>query len=112
MRYADRICAIRRCGELAKKIEPKRGANQNIKAGAHPKERIAVMLDGRAPTRLSASLPPKNPAWHRRPQRDCKAGALPAIAQRCLLADDLRQTLSVSAERNRERELHGITDLD
>jgi hypothetical protein len=37
--YADRIKArvIRRCGELAKLIEPKRGANQNIKAGGRPK---------------------------------------------------------------------------
>jgi hypothetical protein len=39
LNYATRIKAraSRRCGELAKQIEPKRGANQNIEADGRPK---------------------------------------------------------------------------
>lgn len=39
MKMATRIKAraIRRAGELLKQIEPKRGANQNIREGVHPK---------------------------------------------------------------------------
>jgi hypothetical protein len=46
--------AVRRCGELAKRIEPARGANQNIREGGRPKV-------GRQAAANGAALSPHQP---------------------------------------------------
>src|SRR5207253_10471608 len=59
-RYADRIKAraIRRLGELVKRIEPARGANQNIRAGARPKvgRQAAANGAGLSPHQLKQAI--------------------------------------------------------
>lgn len=102
-KHADRIKAraIRRCGELAKQIEPKRGANQNIREGDRPKvgRTAAANGAGLSPHQLKQALRVAN-VPKADFERQVESARPPTITKLAELRDEMRAILPAAQLEN------------